>query len=414
MTIGFFGVLSSPVLSSSGSGSSPTKTSRVESGDHWKSPAPPLRVVSRRASPPWRLRIQICPPVVLSSSPLFRLGHEGDPLAVGAEARLRFARRAGRQADVLGAGPVRQPDVAFVLVAGDVGEPDGVGDPGAVGGDVEIAHVAEAVDVGDLHRPPGTILAGQGSGGQGERQRRGGDREQRRAESHAGPSEERQIMSRLRFRLTRWRAAERIRASMNAGKRLGILVGGGPAPGINAVISSAAIEAINEGFEVVGHPGRLQEPGPARPLDKLRPLTIDDVSRMHLAGGSVLGTSRENPTKSPEAHAGGHRDAAAGRHHAPRHHRRRRHGALVAARSSERSQGTIRSVHVPKTIDNDLPLPPHVPTFGFQTARHVGVELVRNLMEDAAVDAALVRRRGDGPQGRPPRARASARPPARR
>ena len=38
---------------------------------------------------------------------------------------------------------------------------------------------------------------------------------------------------------------------------------------------------------------------------------------------------------------------------------------------------------MPKTIDNDLPLPPHVPTFGFQTARHVGVELVRNLMEDA-------------------------------
>jgi 6-phosphofructokinase 1 len=40
-------------------------------------------------------------------------------------------------------------------------------------------------------------------------------------------------------------------------------------------------------------------------------------------------------------------------------------------------------VHVPKTIDNDLPLPPHVPTFGFQTARHVGVEIVRNLIDDA-------------------------------
>ena len=40
-------------------------------------------------------------------------------------------------------------------------------------------------------------------------------------------------------------------------------------------------------------------------------------------------------------------------------------------------------MHIPKTIENDLPLPPHVPTFGFQTARHVGVELVRNLMEDA-------------------------------
>ena len=34
--------------------------------------------------------------------------------------------------------------------------------------------------------------------------------------------------------------------------RLAIVVGGGPAPGINAVISSAAIEAINEGFEVFG------------------------------------------------------------------------------------------------------------------------------------------------------------------
>ncbi|HMZ81542.1 MAG TPA: 6-phosphofructokinase, partial [Acidobacteriota bacterium] len=47
------------------------------------------------------------------------------------------------------------------------------------------------------------------------------------------------------------------------------------------------------------------------------------------------------------------------------------------------SEGHIKTVHVPKTIDNDLPLPSHIPTFGFQTARHVGVELVRNLAEDA-------------------------------
>ncbi|HEY9232325.1 MAG TPA: 6-phosphofructokinase, partial [Blastocatellia bacterium] len=49
----------------------------------------------------------------------------------------------------------------------------------------------------------------------------------------------------------------------------------------------------------------------------------------------------------------------------------------------EKSGHQIRTVHVPKTIDNDLPLPAHIPTFGYQTARHVGVELVRNLMEDA-------------------------------
>ena len=40
-------------------------------------------------------------------------------------------------------------------------------------------------------------------------------------------------------------------------------------------------------------------------------------------------------------------------------------------------------MHVPKTIDNDLDLPMHVDTFGFQTARHVGVEVVKTLMVDA-------------------------------
>jgi 6-phosphofructokinase 1 len=38
---------------------------------------------------------------------------------------------------------------------------------------------------------------------------------------------------------------------------------------------------------------------------------------------------------------------------------------------------------VPKTIDNDLPLPHGVPTFGFETARQLGTQLVENIMEDA-------------------------------
>jgi len=168
---------------------------------------------------------------------------------------------------------------------------------------------------------------------------------------------------------------------MNAGKRLGILVGGGPAPGINTVISAAAIEAINEGFEVIGIQDGFKNLVRRNPA-MLRRLAIDDVSRVHLAGGSVLGTSRENPTKSAEAlqavidtlqHAGITHLVTIGGDDT----------ALSSRTVAERSQGTIRSVHVPKTIDNDLPLPPHVPTFGFQTARHVGAELVRNLMEDA-------------------------------
>jgi 6-phosphofructokinase 1 len=168
---------------------------------------------------------------------------------------------------------------------------------------------------------------------------------------------------------------------MNAGKRLGILVGGGPAPGINTVISSAAIEAINQGFEVFGIRDGFRNLV-RKDASKLRPLAIDDVSRVHLTGGSVLGTSRENPTKSAEAlqavidtlqGAGITHLVTIGGDDT----------ALSSRTVAERSQGAIHSVHVPKTIDNDLPLPPHVPTFGFQTARHVGVELVRNLMEDA-------------------------------
>jgi 6-phosphofructokinase len=164
-------------------------------------------------------------------------------------------------------------------------------------------------------------------------------------------------------------------------KCLGILVGGGPAPGINTVISAATIEALNEGFDVIGIRDGFKHLV-RRDLSGLRPLAIDDVSRVHLLGGSILGTSRENPTKSPEAT----RTVVEVLRQAGVTHLVTIGGddtALSTRYLSEHSGGAIRTVHIPKTIDNDLPLPPHVPTFGFQTARHVGVELVRNLMEDA-------------------------------
>ena len=167
---------------------------------------------------------------------------------------------------------------------------------------------------------------------------------------------------------------------MGAPACIGILVGGGPAPGINAVISAATIEALNQGFEVIGILDGFKRLV-RRDSTALRPLSIDDVSRVHLLGGSILGTSRENPTKSAAATQAVIemlRDA------------RITHlvtiggdDTALSSRYISEHSGAIRSVHVPKTIDNDLPLPLHVPTFGFQTARHVGVELVRNLMEDA-------------------------------
>jgi 6-phosphofructokinase 1 len=117
-------------------------------------------------------------------------------------------------------------------------------------------------------------------------------------------------------------------------------------------------------------------------VEHVRPLDIDLVSRMHFRGGSHIGTSRANPTKAPEllercidslAALGvdglvtiGGDDTA------------------YSALSLEKvSAGRLRVVHVPKTIDNDLDLPPHVDTFGYQTARHVAVDILKNLMVDA-------------------------------
>ena len=57
--------------------------------------------------------------------------------------------------------------------------------------------------------------------------------------------------------------------------------------------------------------------------------------------------------------------------------------AFSASQIYKKAAGAIRVAHVPKTIDNDLPLPGSTPTFGFETARHHGVYLLRNLAEDA-------------------------------
>ena len=168
---------------------------------------------------------------------------------------------------------------------------------------------------------------------------------------------------------------------MPAKQILAILVGGGPAPGINAVISAAAIEAINEGLEVLG----VQDGFKwliRGDTSKVRTLRIEDVSRIHLDGGSILGTARDNPTSSEQAI----RAVVEALRGLGVTHLVTIGGDDTALSSSfvaEHSDHQIRVVHVPKTIDNDLPLPIHIPTFGYQTARHYGVELVQNLMEDA-------------------------------
>src|SRR5438105_2330144 len=86
-------------------------------------------------------------------------------------------------------------------------------------------------------------------------------------------------------------------ASEGYAPRLALVVGGGPAPGINGVISAVTIEAINHGMEVVGIYDGFQWLVQGD-LSHVRPLNIDDVNRIQLRGGSILRTARVNPARS--------------------------------------------------------------------------------------------------------------------
>ncbi|HTT77810.1 MAG TPA: 6-phosphofructokinase, partial [Candidatus Binataceae bacterium] len=172
-----------------------------------------------------------------------------------------------------------------------------------------------------------------------------------------------------------------IRRDNNAQQTLAILVGGGPAPGINGVIASATIEAINCGMRVLGlRDGyRWLAEGDITHIVELK---IPDVSRIHFSGGSVLRTSRTNPARD---------EATLDRVVRSLTMLGVRYLVCVggddttfgAARIAERMQGRIGVATVPKTIDNDLPLPENAPTFGFETARAVGATIIESLMEDA-------------------------------
>jgi len=162
---------------------------------------------------------------------------------------------------------------------------------------------------------------------------------------------------------------------------IGIVVGGGPAPGINGVISSATIEAINEGKKVVGIAGGFKSLFRGDRKAAMR-LTIDDVSRIHTEGGSILGTSRDYPERLKESF-NTLMQMLRGLHISSLITIGGDGTAFMARWIEKEAGGEIRVVHVPKTIDNDIPLPGGMPTFGYETARHIGVELVNNLMEDA-------------------------------
>jgi 6-phosphofructokinase 1 len=159
-----------------------------------------------------------------------------------------------------------------------------------------------------------------------------------------------------------------------------ISVGGGPAPGINGVIGAAATVACRRGHRVLGIMDGFSHIMKGD-TSKVVELDVDRVARIHLEGGSILHTSRANPTKKPEDLAQVVKSLG-----------ELRVDYLITiggddtASSSNRialeAQGRIKVVHVPKTIDNDLPLPNGIPTFGFETAREHGTAVVERLIMD--------------------------------
>jgi ATP-dependent phosphofructokinase / diphosphate-dependent phosphofructokinase len=162
-------------------------------------------------------------------------------------------------------------------------------------------------------------------------------------------------------------------------KRIGIVVGGGPAPGTNGVISAVAIEAIKAGCVPVGFNDGFEWLA-QRYTDEQHELTTEEVSRIHLDGGVILGASRRDITRDPESMENTVAALA-----------KLKIDALVCVGGDDmvrsavalEARAAMKVVLVPKTIDNDLWLPLPLPTLGYETARHVGVGIVKNLMEDS-------------------------------
>lgn len=160
---------------------------------------------------------------------------------------------------------------------------------------------------------------------------------------------------------------------------IAILAGGGPAPGINSVISSVAKVFLKDDYKVIGlHQGYRTLFSDAPDMMEIDFALAD---RIHNQGGSALVMSRHKP-KDTDFNTtffvknnvkllvtiGGDDTASTAN----------RISKFLAANNVK-----IQNIHVPKTIDNDLPLPDGIPTFGYQSAKQEGVRLATTVYEDA-------------------------------
>ena len=168
--------------------------------------------------------------------------------------------------------------------------------------------------------------------------------------------------------------------SESSRKCFGIVVSGGPAPGINSVISSSVIEANNRGYLVKGLVNGFRDLTTGEP-NAVIDLSSEMVSNIYNKGGSILGTSRFNPLKDKE-----HLEkliVGLRQHNIDKLIVIGGEGSAYLSLKLSHLCPDLSVVHVPKTIDNDLILPNKYPSFGFETALHAGTKIVETLREDA-------------------------------
>ena len=160
---------------------------------------------------------------------------------------------------------------------------------------------------------------------------------------------------------------------------IAILCGGGPAPGINSVISSVALVFLRSGYHVLGiHEGYK---GLFAENPKVQEIDFQFADDIHKRGGSALQMSRHKPTDDEFSTRffvennvallvtiGGDDTAST---------------ANRISKYLREHDVSIQNIHVPKTIDNDLPLPVGIPTFGYQSAKQEGVRIAKTIYEDA-------------------------------
>jgi 6-phosphofructokinase len=162
-------------------------------------------------------------------------------------------------------------------------------------------------------------------------------------------------------------------------KSIAIICGGGPAPGINTVISTVAKTFMKDGYEVIGvhhgYQGLLSDNPEVKIFD------FHHADRIFSRGGSTLIMSRFKPKDSDFkadffkknnvkllVTIGGDDTAST---------------ANRLTKYLKSQELSVAHIHVPKTIDNDLPLPDRNPTFGFHTAKDEGVRIGNTVYEDA-------------------------------